>query len=94
MNDQTGLQIVLSGFFGSVGLHDTPTQRQLKAAGNRMSSLGLDSLADRRVRTLSYGQFRMLLIVRAVVNGPDVLLLDEPDIRTGRIGCTSHIILD
>ncbi len=78
MSSQTGLQTVLSGFFGSVGFHNTPTQRQLKAAGNWMSFLGLDSLADQRVRTLSYGQFRMLLIARAVVNDPDILLLDEP----------------
>jgi molybdate transport system ATP-binding protein len=78
MDGQTGLQTVLSGFFGSIGLHDTPTQRQVEAASDWIAFFGLDSLASRDIRTLSYGQFRMFLIARAMVTGPDILLLDEP----------------
>jgi len=78
MDGQTGLQTVLSGFFGSIGLHDTPTQRQVETAKDWMAFFGLDSLASRDIRTLSYGQFRMLLIARALVTDPDILLLDEP----------------
>lgn len=78
MDGQTGLETVLSGFFGSIGLHDTPTQSQLDTARDWMAFLGIESLESRDIRTLSYGQFRMLLIARAVVTGPDILLLDEP----------------
>ncbi len=78
MNSQTGLQTVVSGFFGSIGLHDTPDQQQVRTAGDWITLLGLDSLAERDIQTLSYGQLRMLLIARATVTNPDILLLDEP----------------
>ncbi|MFH1114904.1 MAG: ATP-binding cassette domain-containing protein [Pseudomonadota bacterium] len=78
LNAQTGLQTVLSGFFGSVGLHDTPSRRQMETASEWISFFRLDSLAPRDIRTLSYGQLRMLLICRAMVTRPEILLLDEP----------------
>ncbi|MFG2196467.1 ABC transporter ATP-binding protein [Streptomyces sp. NPDC048639] len=38
----------------------------------------LDGLADRKPRTLSGGQRQRVALARALVNGPQVLLLDEP----------------
>ena len=78
VSSQTGLDTVLSGFFGSIGLHDTPTSRQVHIATRWLTRLGIDSLAQRDIGTLSYGQLRMLMIARAMVNEPLILLLDEP----------------
>ncbi|MGB6066541.1 MAG: ATP-binding cassette domain-containing protein [Desulfomonilaceae bacterium] len=75
---QTGLDMVLSGFYGSVGLFDEPTQSQVESARSWFQLLGADQLENREVRTLSYGQIRILLVMRAVVNRPRILLLDEP----------------
>ncbi len=40
--------------------------------------LGIEELEERDVPTLSHGQVRMLLILRAIVTGPRMLVLDEP----------------
>jgi molybdate transport system ATP-binding protein len=75
---QTGLDMVVSGFYGSVGLFDEPTQSQIMSARSWFQLLGITWMENREVRTLSYGQIRMLLVMRAVVTGPKILLLDEP----------------
>lgn len=40
--------------------------------------LNLDSLVERRVRTLSDGEFQKIQIVRALVQNTPIILLDEP----------------
>jgi molybdate transport system ATP-binding protein len=74
---QSGLETVISGFFGSIGLHSDPTTDQVDSAREWLEFLGLDSFADRDIQELSYGQVRKLLIARAMVIRPKVLLLDE-----------------
>lgn len=43
-----------------------------------MQTLGIESLAERDILSLSSGQIRGLLLARSVVNNPNMLLLDEP----------------
>lgn len=71
-------EIVWSGFFGSVGLYDLPDEAQRDRAERMLAFFGLTKLADRRIRSLSYGQLRRALLARATVGGAPVLLLDEP----------------
>lgn len=53
--------------------------RELTAAAERaMTILGIEDLADRRVRTLSGGQARRAVIAAGIAHRPRVLLLDEP----------------
>jgi molybdate transport system ATP-binding protein len=75
---QTGLDTVISGFFGSIGVHDPVQEHQTEAARRWLQEYDLEELADRDIQTLSYGQLRILLILRAMVTGPLMLLLDEP----------------
>jgi len=75
---QTALETVLSGFSGSIGFHRRPTGPEDEAARSWLERLGLDGLAEEDIRTLSYGQLRRVLIARAMVGRPEVLLLDEP----------------
>jgi molybdate transport system ATP-binding protein len=70
-------QVVLTGFDDS----ELPLQRATPSQRSRIRSalraIGLEGLAARRFLTLSYGQRRRVLLARAVVRRPDVLLLDE-----------------
>ncbi len=75
---QTALEMVLSGFYGSVGLPHEPTQEQISAAQLWFKKLGIQSIENRQACALSYGQIRMLLIMRAFVTNPRLLILDEP----------------
>jgi molybdate transport system ATP-binding protein len=76
--DETGEEVVLSGFHGTIGLHDAITEAQRGAARRWMERLGVAELASRQVLALSYGELRKLLLARAMVLDPAVLLLDEP----------------
>jgi len=78
MHSQSGLDTVASGLSGSVGLRAESSGKDRAAAQAWLERLGLGDLASRDITTLSYGQLRKLLIARAMVTHPRLLLLDEP----------------
>ncbi len=56
----------------------TYTQKDLEIAERIINELGLKKLALRRITELSGGEWRKVLIARALAQNPKVLLLDEP----------------
>ncbi|MFP4284053.1 MAG: ATP-binding cassette domain-containing protein [Desulfovermiculus sp.] len=75
---QSGLQTVQSGLRGQIGTPDAFSPAEHTQALAWMQTLGILSLANRDILTLSSGQLRALLLARSVVNNPHMLLLDEP----------------
>ncbi|MFW6292689.1 MAG: ATP-binding cassette domain-containing protein [Spirochaetota bacterium] len=71
-------ETVLSGFHDSIGLYERPGGYEEERARWWISALGLAGWEARRLRELSFGMRRMLLVARAVVKGPDLLIADEP----------------
>ena len=74
----TGAEVIASGFFSSVGLMGRIKPVQRVRVRGLMLQLGIESLAQRDARKLSYGEFRKLLLARALVHYPEVLICDEP----------------
>lgn len=73
-------EIVAGGLFGSLGVSKriTVTADQRQRVMQAFEQLGIAELADRDVTTLSSGQARRVLVARALVSDPSVLVFDEP----------------
>ena len=69
---------IASGFDSSVGLTRAPNEGESSRVAELLAEFALDTLAERPLSSLSYGQARRALIARALVNRPRLLLLDEP----------------
>jgi molybdate transport system ATP-binding protein len=76
--EASALHAVLSGFASSLGVHAQVAQDQSAAALQWLDRLGLTDVRDRPFARLSTYDRRMILLARAAVHGPTLLILDEP----------------
>ncbi|MCY4264979.1 MAG: ATP-binding cassette domain-containing protein [Gammaproteobacteria bacterium] len=72
------LDVVVSGFFNSVGLYDDSCYTQRDAARLWLEALGIKNLDKNYYHELSFGEQRLTLLARAMVKHPSILVLDEP----------------
>ncbi|MBB5348142.1 ATP-binding cassette domain-containing protein [Desulfoprunum benzoelyticum] len=74
----TTRQVVLSGLFDSIGLYRRPTGVQEQRAMQWLEWTGLAGRASQPFRRLSFAEQRLVLIARALIKLPRLLILDEP----------------
>ena len=72
------IDIVASGLHDSVGLYKRPQPEQMSICEWWMDIFGIASLKDRSFLQLSSGEQRLVLLARAFVKDPELLILDEP----------------
>ena len=75
---ETVLDIVLSGLFGTLGLLFEIDNEPIIKARNLLIELGLESKIMSPFDLLSKGERQQVLIARAFISNPEILILDEP----------------
>lgn len=86
-------QMILSGFFDSIGLYQTPTTLQVNTVAKWMESLNLSKEKNTPFLNLPSAIQRLILIARAMVKHPPLLILDEPLIHLDNEGVALIIAL-
>jgi molybdate transport system ATP-binding protein len=71
-------EVLLSGLYDSIGVYQRPEPSHRARARAWLEWLDLGLRADAAFRELSFGQQRAVLIARAAIKLPPLLVLDEP----------------
>lgn len=70
--------VIASGFYDSIGLYQSPTPEQKEAVDRWVELLRIEDISQEPYPHLSYGQRRLILLARAMVKSPVLLIVDEP----------------
>ena len=74
----TVITVAVSGFYDTIGLYGNVSDARVREAMQWLAAFGLSDVAHEDFHALSYGQQRLVLIIRALVKSPPLLVLDEP----------------
>ena len=76
--DIPAIRIVASGLQDTIGLYAKPNEAEYAVCRQWMEIFGIGHLAERTFLKMSSGEQRLVLLARAFVKSPDLLILDEP----------------
>jgi molybdate transport system ATP-binding protein len=75
---ETAFQTVASGLYDTIGLFRKPDEEKINIILNWMKLLNVDQFVDKMLNQLSLGEQRLVMLARALVKSPALLILDEP----------------
>jgi len=93
MGHVKGINVLLSGLYSSVGVwsHQIFTDEDSLRAGRLMEKLGIRHCREKPFSEMSTGEQRRLLLGRALIHDPDVLVFDEPTSGLDVKACFQYI---
>ncbi|MDW5287568.1 ATP-binding cassette domain-containing protein [Formosa sp. PL04] len=89
----TALNMVISGLKDSIGLYQVPTDLEVNLAKQWLQLIGLDTITNTNYYYLSETNKRLILICRAMIKHPPLILLDEPTVGLDDKGAMVFISL-
>ena len=75
----TVLDMVVMGLSASQSFFDVPKKQEYDKAYCMLETVGITKLAEKYCNELSGGELQMVMIARALVSKPELLILDEPE---------------
>lgn len=75
----TGLEMVMMGRSTHLGTFEQPGKREIGMAEDMMEHVGISHLKDKDCNRMSGGELQMVLIAKALINEPKLIVLDEPE---------------
>lgn len=75
---ERGLDMVVSGKFATIGLYEEPAKEDYDYAEHLLAQFGCLHLKDQPYALCSQGEKQKILIARALMARPELLILDEP----------------